>query len=88
MKGYRPRYFDKVDTSQTDLLQEDRARRIPRYARRVAQGEPLFEESKSVAITQEVRYARIDGRARPTPHTRRDAAAVRSWIPPGARSTT
>jgi hypothetical protein len=48
MKGYRPSYFGEADISQTDLLQEDRARRIPQYAQRVAKGQPLFKESKSV----------------------------------------
>ncbi|MCY2924393.1 MAG: hypothetical protein NT031_02985 [Planctomycetota bacterium] len=45
MRGYRPSYFATVETSDVDLLLEDRAGRITDYARRAAARKPLFEES-------------------------------------------
>ena len=55
MRGYRPGGFGEADPSQADvlpadLLQEDRARRIPCYAQRAANGEPLFEGLESVTV--------------------------------------
>ena len=66
MRGYRPSYFYKADISQADLLQEDRARRVLHYAQRIAKGERLFKELKSV-IRNSAQSARSDGRTRPTP---------------------
>lgn len=43
MKGYRPSYFDEGETPG-DLLQQDRARRIPAYMEKASKGQPLFEQ--------------------------------------------
>jgi hypothetical protein len=52
MRGYRPSHFGGEDTLRANLRRKDRAGRIVTYTQSVAQGEPLFEESKPVSLTQ------------------------------------